>query len=148
MMRVSDRRKSMYVDGLKEKYKVLKFSVFGLASSAHTFAHTYSSSLPFPFSHPNTNFVPPSPSPFKKNLKREKTKKSRSFPPLWAPLKTEDEEEEEVQITYRKNNDNIPLPLHHNSEIIPNFKPAKGFVDEYILDLGRWDKPCRGGEEV
>lgn len=37
MILVSDRRKGMNVDGLKERYKVPKFSVFGLASSSHIF---------------------------------------------------------------------------------------------------------------
>lgn len=50
--------------------------------------------------------------------------------------------------THWKNNNNILLPLHHNSEIIPHLKPAKGLMDQNIHYLRRGDEPRGGGEEV
>lgn len=42
--------------------------------------------------------------------------------------------------THRKNNNNLPLPFHNNSQIKPHLKPAEGLVDENILDLVRRDE--------
>lgn len=83
---------------------------------------------------------------FYQNKKTEKTK--ANFQRTLPPPPTKKKERGKKKQTHWENYHNIPLTLHHNGEIISNFKAAKGFVDQYISDLRRWDEACRGREEV